>query len=142
MPFFPPPHMSVSLQPFLPDLLDICPSSLLLTCPYHFRIFYIIFLAIPATDNMSIVMVMSSTFCRQVLELDKNGTAGGSTSTELLRRQLGSATEKVQDLEVVAERKQQVTTRAESLLVSVTAVVFRFIYTFSCLVLFLFITCS
>ena len=45
----------------------------------------------------------------QVLELDQNGTAGGSTSTELLRRQLGSTTEKVHDLEGVAERKQQVT---------------------------------
>ena len=48
-------------------------------------------------------------FCLQVLELDQNGTAGGSTSTELLRRQLGSTTEKVHNLEGVAERRQQVT---------------------------------
>ena len=45
-----------------------------------------------------------------MLELDQNGTAGGSTSTELLRRQLGSANEKVHDLEVAAEKKQQVET--------------------------------
>lgn len=43
----------------------------------------------------------------KVLELDTNGTAGGSTSTELLRRQLGSANEKVHDLEVAAEKRQQ-----------------------------------
>ena len=47
-------------------------------------------------------------FCIQVLELDKNGTAGGNTSTELLRRQLSSATEKVHDLEVSVEKKEQV----------------------------------
>ena len=55
--FFPPPHMSVSLQPFLPDLLDICPSSLLLTCPYHFSLSSLIFLThalLPSSSHVRI----------------------------------------------------------------------------------------